>query len=245
MIMIHYLSIVSVCQSFRILSLRYRNSFTVLEWAPVRLLMKDKSTCSSRSMSLSEIEDQASPLNMRPLQSLVSLILRPICIWKQPEGISAIRPIISDTLPHPSFLLFMIVSWDPPFDMIMSPNYLALDATFMSLSWTFKEGHFSRQYLGFPMWRTQLLSSESVNLWFSIKEFKTAFFDTDCVPHSPIEIVSSTMPRTPIALFSLSIMVVHWMLPQTDPCIMTSFPSILFVSLLLILIAIWTFLFSR
>ena len=83
-----------MCRSFRIFSSRYKNSFTVLEWAPVRLLIRDKSTCSSRSMSLSDNEDQASLLNMRPLQSFVSLSFRPIWILKLPDGISDIRPII-------------------------------------------------------------------------------------------------------------------------------------------------------
>ena len=67
------LLIVRMCRSFRMLSSRNKKSFTVLEWAPVRLLIRDKSTCSTRSMSLSDTEDQASLLKMRPLQSFVSL----------------------------------------------------------------------------------------------------------------------------------------------------------------------------
>ena len=145
----------------------------------------------------------------------------------------------------------------------MSPRYLTLSAVFMTLLWTLSVGHCCLHFDCFPIWRTTLLLEDSVNLCISIKEFITPFFFIEGNPQSAIARMSSTMPNTQILiplsplyvyvnwscgsiiLLRVSILLVHFKLPHTDPCISTLVTLILVVILLLTLTAMFAFQFSR
>ena len=151
------------------------------------------------------------------------------------SGNSPSIPDISATLPHPLFLRSWILSRTVPEDVIISPRYLWDFVVFIMWECTFSLGHGFGHFFSLPMCKTTLLYFESVSLWVSIKEFITAFFCTDGIPHIEIDKLSSTMPSTPmqilgslqywyvrwscfnIVLFSMSMLTVHFKLPRLNP----------------------------
>ena len=196
-----------------------------------------------------------------PFINLASLNFRPISILRV-SGISDKIADISEIFPQPLFRRSSIVSRRLPVDDMISPRYRWDLTTFIFDVWTLSVGHGIIHLFSLPIWSTTLFSFDRVSLCVSMKEFITAFFLTEEVPHFEIARLSSTIPRTPISisgsprnlyvrsfcfkifLFSMSILDVHFKLPHTVPCISTDFTGKRWVIPLLILTATLAFEFS-